>query len=217
MTELSYGHDQIQRIKTAVLVNVYNEVDEIIERSLVAGNPDIALKFGEDLIATGHLRGIQLMKLFYELDLVWDKFETDDTIEDAVFKMTGASSRKFEEYKNIYKFILKDRPELVDKPIKGLVGILVAAREGEFDEEDWEDLAKAPDIDAMFDVRRRVRGIQTSGSNRLILTWDRDGLVHCRRGDGEKKHCGYLTRADDDADITAAISRILESAGVVKL
>ena len=215
-TALTYSHDQAQRIEMSVLAKVYDEVDEQIERSLLAGSPEIALSYGESLLITGHLRGVQLMKLFYELDLVWDKFETDDTIEDAVFKMTGASPRKFDDYKSVYKYILKDHPELIGKPIGGLLGIIVAAREGEFSEEDWEDLARAHDKASMIVIRRRARGIQTLGHQRLVITWERDGQVYVRRGSGGIKHIGWLTRDIEDDDIVAAVLRIIESADVIK-
>jgi len=215
--ELSYGHDQEQRIQKSILSEAFSEVDEIVVRSLVAGTPDIALGFAESLLVTGQLRGIQLMKLFYELNRQWDKFRTDDDIEDYVFARLGVSARKFIEYRQIYEHILLPHPEMVGKPIIGLSGILVAAREGEFDEEDWKELARAPDSTTMFDIRRRVRGIQTSGSNRLVITWDRDGQLYCRRGDDAKRHIGYLSRDETDPDVAAAVARMVDAAGVVRL
>lgn len=217
MTQLTYGQDQAQHIELSVLAQMYDEVDKEIERSLIAGTPDLALRFGESLLVTGHLRGVQLMKLFYELDQVWDKFETDDTIEDAVFKLTGASSRKFEEYKEIYEHIIRDHPKMAGKPIGGLLDIRVAAREGDFDEDHWRRLEKAPDRSTMQSIRRDVRGIQTSGYGRLVITLARDGQLHCRRGDSAKKHIGYLTRDDSEPDVAAAVARIIDSAGVMKL
>ncbi len=215
MSQLTYSHDQAQRIQKDVLAEVYNEVDEQVERSLLDGRPDIALGYAESLLITGHLRGVQLMKLFYELSQVWDKFETDDTMEDYIFNHLGVSGRKLREYVGIYQHILKDHPKLTGKPIIGLIGILVAAREGEFNEDDWDDLAKAPDASTMFDIRRQVRGVQTSGSNRLVLTWERDGQVYCRRGDTAKKHLGFLTRDDDDDDVVAGVLRMIENGKVM--
>jgi len=208
MSQLTYSHDQSQRIQKSVLAMVYEEVDEYIERSLVAGSPDIALGLAENLIVTGHLRGVQLMKLFHDLYEVWSAFKTDDTIEDYVFAKLGVSERKFREYRQIYQYIIKPHPEMAGKNMMGLQGILVAARDGMFDEKDWEELIKAPDASTMFEIRRRVYNGETTNSNRLVITWERDGQIYCRRGDGPIKHVGWLTRDESDDDIASAVGRM---------
>jgi len=216
MGALTHSHDQAQPIGKDLLAEVWDEVDKEIERSLLAGSPELALNFGAGLVITGHLRGVQLAKLLYELDQQWKNFKTDDEIQDAVFKTMGVSSRKFEDYKDMYKYVLKDHPELAGKPIGGLLDIIVAAREGEFSDEDWKELALAYDRKTMLDVRRRVRGILTKGTSRLVIWQDRDGQVYCRRGDGPQKHCGWLTREVEDDDVADAVNRLIKSAGVLK-
>jgi len=213
---LAHSHDQAQPISKSLLAEIWDEVDKEVERSLLMGSPEIALNFGTGLVITGHLRGVQLAKLLYELDLIWAKFKTDDEIQDAVFKTMGISYRKFEDYRDMYRYILKDHPELAGKPIGGLLGIIVAAREGEFNEDDWKELALAYDRKTMLDVRRRVRGIQTQGHSRLVVWHDRDGQVYCRRGDGTQKHCGWLTREVSDDDVADAVNRLIKGGGVIK-
>ena len=217
---VSYSHDQTIRISDAVYQQVLTEVDDKIEQSLLAGSPDAALDFGYEIMGTGHLRLIQLSKLFYELSKpkVWAAFQTDDTVEDAVFKAMGVSERKFTDYKEMYQWVLAPHPELAGKPINGLIELIVAAREGEFSEEDWKDIALAHDKRAMLDVRRRVRGIQTSGHQRLTGVVDRDGYIWARAGTGAEKEFAGKLRTDADIESAAGrlVARIIKASGLMK-
>ena len=218
MLENNHSHDQIQPISKQWLKQINNEVDNAIERSLLDGSPDIALSLGRNLVATGHLRGVQLAKLFYELDKIWKSFDTDDDIVDAVHKSTGISLDTFEKYRDMYKYVLVPHPELSDKPVGGLIGITVAAREEEFSDKDWEDLAKAHDKSSMLVIRTRVRGYQTKGNARLVGTWDRSGHVWARIGRGEQEHVTHLSRdADPDSAAGKLIERIVRTAGLKKI
>jgi len=213
------GLDQVQRVEQHALATAYAEVEDQIVRSLVALNPEIAMGYAEDLIATGHMRGLQLMRLFYRLDQEWKHFKTDDTIEDYVMSRLGVSNAKFQTYRDIYKFVLESHPELAGKPVQGLQGLIAGAREGDFTDEDWEELAMAPDATTMNNIRRRVRGTLTSGHGRLSIWWERDGQVNCRRmPDGEIKNCGMLRRDTGDEDIDAAVYRLVnpDKTGVQK-
>ena len=219
MNELEgHSHAQVQPIKNKWLKQISEEVDDAIERSLLDGSPDIALSLGRSLVATGHLRGVQLAKLFYELDKVWTSFETDDEIVDAVPKAMGVPLDTFEKYRDMYKYVLVSHPELSDKPIGGLIGITVAAREEEFSDKDWEDLEKTHDKSGMLDIRTRVRGHQTKANARLVGTWDRAGHVWARIGGQEQEHVAHLPRdADPNSAAGKLIERIVREAGIKKL
>ena len=218
MLELSnHSHAQVQPVTKKWLKQISDEVDDAIERSLLDGSPDIALGLGRSLVATGHLRGVQLARLFYELDRVWKSFDTDDEIVDAVPKAMGVPLDTFEKYRDMYKYVLVSHPELSDKPIGGLIGITVAAREDEFSDKDWEEIGKAHDRGSMLDVRRRVRGVQTQGHNRLVITWGRDGHLWVAKSGGEKKHVAYFPRESDDPVVAQAIDRLIRGGGVKKL
>ena len=219
MLELSdHSHAQVQPVSKKWLKQINDEVDDAVERSLLEGSPDIALELGHNLVATGHLRGVQLAKLFYELDKVWKSFDTDDTIEDAIQKATGVPLDTVEKYLSMYKYVLAPHPELSDKPIGGLIAITVAAREEEFSDKDWEDLAKAHDKSSMLDIRTRVRGTQTKGNSRLVGTWDRDGHIYARIGGGKPEHVTHLPRdVDPDGAAGRLTERIIRTAGIKTL
>src|SRR3990167_5511402 len=138
-----------------------NEVDEVIERSLLVGAPDAAIEYGWRLVAGGHLSGLKLCKLLYELTELWDKFQTDDNIKDAIFKGMGVPPETYRKYEGLWRGIFANekipgvyRNALRNKPLGGLIAITAAARDGEFkDDDDWKELASAHDKATMLMVR----------------------------------------------------------------
>ena len=187
-----YALDQSLEIGQSTLRQANDEVDGVVEKALLEGSPDSAIDYGYSLVRTGHMRGVQLARLLYSMNEVWQTFDTDDTVEDAVFKGMGISGRKFREYKDLYQYVLLDHPALSGKPVGGLLAIVVAAREGELSDEDWKDLEKAHDKSAMLDIRTRARGLRTKGHSRLSGQLDRDGHLWAWEGSGEPEHAGVL-------------------------
>lgn len=218
MSEITHSHDQAIQLGRDLLERADEEVDTQIERSLLAGSPDIAITFGYDIIKTGQMRGVQLARLLYSLDEVWDRFQTDDTIEDALLKGMGVSGKNFRQYRDLYKYVLRDHPELSGKPIGGLLGIVVAAREEEFEPKDWKDISLAHDSAAMVAIRQRVRGTHTSGHSRLVGWIDRDGYVWARIGNKAQESAGNLNvGASPDSAAGRLVTRILENSGIERI
>ena len=182
--------EQVVGFPIKVFVDAENEVDEVIEKSLLVGLPDTAIEYGLNLIAGGHLSGLKLCKLLYELTEMWPRFNTDDDVKDAVFKGMGVPTETYRKYENIWRSIFANdkipkqyRDAMRNKPMGGLIAISVAAREGEFNDEDWKDLAEVHDKAGMLAVRDRRRGIGVSENRRLSITWERDGRLVARRSD----------------------------------
>jgi len=190
----------------------YKDVDRAIERSLQAGSPDIALSFGRELTEIIRAKGIQLARLLFRLDEVWQRFDTDDDIETAVLNEMGISPRKFREYSEMYRYVLLEHPELANKPIAGLIDITAAAREGSFSKKDWANLSSATDRTSMVSLRRTANGIRTSGSSRLEILCDEEGNLYAGRG-GEMECFGSLA-LDGSRVVSEAISRMLRSSNI---
>lgn len=215
-TAISHSHDQEQRFDPLVMDELDREVDEIITASILDSSPKIALNFATNLVATGHYRGIQLAKLFYELDKAWDKFETDDEIADAIEKATGRPKYTFESYRDFYKYVILPHPELSGKPIRGLINITRAAREDMFSDEDWEELRMAHDIKTMVDIRRRAMD-QVSGPKALYGMIERDGQVYAYKGDDKREHALWVNlKADPDSNAGKLVQRVIKAAGLIK-
>ena len=214
---VSYSYDQTIKINSEAYEMILAEVDDQILRSVLSGDPNMALDFGYQIMGVGHVRLIQLAKLFYELSDQWNSFQTDDTVEDAVFKALGVGEKKFTAYKEMYQWVLKDRPHLAGKPINGLIDLIPAAREGKFSEEDWDEIARAHDKKSIVDIRRRVSGVQTKGHARLVGLLDRDGHVWATEGVGEREHTAFLeVDADPESAAGKLVARLIRNGGLLK-
>jgi hypothetical protein len=216
MGQLSHSHDQAIRLDKATLKQATEEVEEKIEQSLVDGTPDIALAFGNELVLTGQLRGVQLSHLLYSLKEVWSSFITDDDIEDTVLKDMGIEGPKFRKYVDLWEYVFKPHPKMIGKPWQGLEGILYAARIDAFTDEDWEELEKAHDWRAMTDIRRKRLGVQTKGSVAVTIGWERDGYVIAYQQGEEPETLGNLKRVAETKHGQTALNRIMrEDRGVL--
>ena len=214
-TSIGHRHDQIMSVPDEFVLKMNDEIDDVMKQATALGNPEPALDFAASLAATGYLRGIQLARLLYELDEAWSEFNTDDTVEDAVFKHMGTSPVTFSQYTRMYRYVLKNRPRLIGKPIRGLIGLIAAARDDEFNDDDWEEIYSAMDVAGMLRVRDRVRGIQTSGHSRIVVEHSRDGYVTARQGD-ETEELGFLKRKPLTEFGRRAIDRIQRGSGMVQ-
>ena len=204
------SHDQEVGLPQSTVDMAEQEVDDMIDRALLVGDPQVALDYGYSLIKTAHMRGVQLARLLYLLQEKWDSFQTDDTVEDAVFKSMGVSQSKFDIYTRMYRYVLKDHPELAGKPIGGLQAIIAAARDGDFSDEDWAALALAHDKAAMIEIRRNARGILTKGHARVTISWDRDGFVWAHKENEESEALGQLNHKPATEHGIIAIDRLMD-------
>ena len=214
MSDIGHRHDQIMVFPSKFIDQINQEIYEVLDESIEAGSPEPALNFAASLAATGYLRGIQLARLLYELDEMWHKFETDDTVEDAVFKHLGTSPVTFTQYTRMYRYVLKDRPRLIGKPIRGLIGLIAASRDEELSEDDWEEIYGAADVAGMLAVRDRVRGKRTSGHARIVIEHSRDGYITARRGD-EREELGFVKRKPLTDVGKRALDRLQRGSGMV--
>ena len=195
------------------------EVDSAIEISLLSGKPDAAMELGREVIRKGRLAGVKLARLLYEIDQVWDSFQTDDSVEAAVERDIGVAKDTFIKYSRMYRYVLlerdttgtvvRERAELSGKPIEGLIKLTAGARDGDFTKDHWRQIVLAPNVRAMLEVRDAARGIQTSGHNRLSAWATPSGRLRLKRGsNGEQKSWGMVPVASDDEDIAEMVERL---------
>ena len=193
---------------------ITREVEEAIELSLLKGMPEPALALGHRIRQSALISGVKLAKLLYELALVWDKFDTDDSVEVAVDKAGIAARDTFMKYVSVYQYILLEHPELAGLPIEGLIKITAAARENQLTDEDWKELELAPNIAAIIKIRNRVRGIQTSGHSALTGWIDAEGYVYCRKGGGEIFSVTFLPIKSDNPVVRAFAESMVAARGI---
>jgi hypothetical protein len=190
------------------------EVDDVIERALLTGIPDLAIDYGWRLVAGGHLTGLRLCKLLYELTENWKSFNTDDDIKDAVFKGMGVPPETYRKYDGLWRNVFANpdvsseyKRALRNKPIGGLIDVSVAIRDGEFNDELMQDLASAHDKATMLKIRDEARGIERP--DRMIVYWERSGQLRVWEGE-ETGECGFLTHGGSPL-VERAVDAIVHS------
>lgn len=194
---------------------ILNDVEEVMDVAITTKSADYALNYGYSIVREGRIKGVKLAALLYQIKTNWSKFDTDDYVEDAVEKAGICPKDTFKKYTGMYEHVLIDHPELAGKPVEGLIKLTAAAREGQLEDADWEEVRLAHDNAAIISIRDRVRGIQTSGHSRLSIWRSREGNLYCKRGSkGDIKSCGFLPPETGDADIDAAVERMM-SVGVL--
>ena len=196
-------------------------VDDIVQKSREAGNPDIAFKEGYALRRRGHSTALAVAKLLYGLKEWWEHFATDMTFYDAAFHGMGYARVTVDDYLGTWEEVVLKAPEQFRKQIMGkslntLKLLTAASREGQLTDEDWEEVAGAHDKSGVQDVVRRVRGTNTSAGSRIVLTWERDGNLYARRGNSDPSHLGFLHQTSDDELVNIAVERLIRAAGVIK-
>jgi hypothetical protein len=204
-------------------LDVIKSVDRVIEQAVAKGDPRVVLAYIGDLRRSGHVTGLAMAKALYELKSRWDSFPTDDDFVDVAMAETGLGVGTIRKYVDLWEAIFvnpkveqKVKDALVGKPIGSLYLLAPAAKEGQLDEEDWKEAAKAPDRQAVREIVQAKRGLVGPANTTLVLMLDRDGTLKVRKGKGHYVPFGYLNLKLEDENAKAAIERIINYAHVVR-
>lgn len=201
------------------------QVDEVIQQSIIQADPSYAFNFGRALWKDGHLKGLALAKFLAKLGQQWHLFsmgDVEERFEDAVSSEIGISPQTVRKYSAMWENLFENedipieyRQMLYGKPIKSLLLLNAVARDGEG--VDWREVANASTGNEIRDIVKTARGEQTSSKNALYLRLNRFGSLEVQRGfEGEVKSFGYLdVDKQDDPDIKAAITRLVERGGIL--
>lgn len=165
------------------------EVDLLMERSIAAGDPLIAVNYGNKLYRGAIGKGTALAKLLFELQKSWALFQAagiNDTWEDyASANIVNLSPQTARKYASMWETIfvkaqLSDglRAHLAQgTPIASLLLLTAGVREGSITEDALQEVPLL-NYQGTRDLVRQARGQQTSSSmaitGHLIM---RDGDV----------------------------------------
>ena len=200
---------------------ILDKVDEIIRESLEKKDAYLALNSCRALKQIAQLSGIALAKFFYLMKENWDKYEIGDEFDDVAFDYVGVHKSTVDKYVRVWKMhnqhlIPSEVSEQIRKRnIKDQIPIAIAVDQGyDIGEDDWKDLADAPDFNSVSAKVREIKGKEPSKSA-LLLFISSDGTLTAQQ-EGETEFVGYLNT--DDAGLIAekAIQRILKSSGVME-
>jgi hypothetical protein len=148
----------------------------------------------------------------------WEPDEHEgESFEQAIERRTGIKPITVQRHLKIQKALpsVPDayRDEIQDKGFKAKIRVAQLVEGGyEVTDEDWRDIAEAPDEKEVDRISRKIRGVEPR-SNWLALSIDKQGIlnVHTVRG---VRQVGRLDVHDDDPDVKKAISRLLGCTGV---
>lgn len=215
---------------TEVELNGFDEVDNVVEASLIMGNPDRAFDFGLQVKRTAAVTSYMLAKLLWKLKHHWEEFNIEGEFEDVVYERIGTPKNTTVKYVRMWEniFANPDIPEstkriLMGRPISDTLLLTAAAKEGMTPME-LKAAALSPDQDALRELIREARGEQTSSGTALhvfIVTRNDHsrypaGTLYVKRGGGgEEKPIGVLNINDKDEDVSQGVARLL-SVGVIE-
>lgn len=202
-----------------------NEVDEVIERSIIQADPTYAFNFGRTLWKDGHLKGLALAKFLSKMEQQWSLFQMGDVqerFEDAVSAEIGISPQTARKYSSMWENIFENedipleyRQMLFGKPIKSLLLLTALARDGE--SVDWRQVSEASTANEIRDIIRDERGEQTSSKSALRIVLTRYGHLKVQRGmDGESVVFGNINidLVETNPDVKKAVQRIVDRGGI---
>lgn len=154
-----------------------DEVDEVITRSVSAGDPLIACQFGIDLKTVMEIKGLVLAKLLHLMKDNWHLYQaagTDDEFENFAQSQMSLTQQTVRKYTNMYATIfaadyvpeaIKDK--LRFKPIKELLLLTSPIEEGVLTDDELETAVVA-DESKIKEMIREARGQDKNESRTAI-------------------------------------------------
>jgi hypothetical protein len=201
--------------------SILDYVEDIFNKSIEKKNPHIVIDACEKLIAISQLSGLALAKLFYLLDKNWHKYNQKESFEKVAVPRLGRHPHTIERYIRVWKLFAENlvpdelEDEMKQRNIKELIPIGNAVSEGyDFTEEDWEEIADAPDLSSVSRVVRDVKG-EPPKTGSLQLVMDNIGTLWVYV-DNKKYFIGSLEVNDDEEVVQKSINRIIKNSGIMK-
>lgn len=210
----------------------FDLVDEVVTRSFAVGDPLIALEYARTLQRDSLLKGLAIAKLMYKIKQGWALFERagiGDTFENVVDSMNGYKSSTIDKYIRMWESIFENdtispdiKEKIAGRPVKDLLLLTAAAREGSFSQDQWERVATAADTNEVKEVIRAARGEQTSAKTAIsiILTTKEDSSSPVGTlsafSNGQREVIGVLHVNNSSELAQKAIARIINAARVIE-
>ena len=219
MEDLNVGNSEIVQGLDSVLpmeqaqVDILQRVDDVMTRSIEAGNPDIAANAMKTLLGVSRISGLALSKFIYTFKFQWDNFKRKDSFEEYLEDKLGRGKTTIKRYQRVWEMLVSgDIPrEYAEKlklhPIKSLVPMANLKSQGfELESNDWLRLSNAPDVATVNKIIREIKKVPPkSGSLQLQLA--EDGSIYAWYKE-QRYFVGSLNVDDKNEIVQKAISRI---------
>src|SRR5687767_8758261 len=163
---------------TSVEAQQFQDVDNIIVRSVTAGDPLIATEYGASLIRMAEIKGLALAKLLHGLRSNWTIFEQagiDTAFENFVKAHMDLSNKTAFKYSDMWRNIFHSdfvsetlKRQLESLPIQQLLLLNAAVEEGSISEEELK-IVVVSDIPTTREIIQRARGREVTSSKTAIV------------------------------------------------
>lgn len=207
---------------------VFDYIDTLIERSIAVGDPLIALEYVQRLQKETLVKGLAIAKVMFKMRQNWSFFEVagvGDTFENLVEATNGYAPATVEKYVRMWESIFENdklSPEIKNRlsgrPIRDLLLLTAAAREGSLSDADWDKVLVAGDSHDVRNIVRKARGEVTSSKNAVlpILQIHDNGAAPIGTvygyDNGVKKEAGNLNVGSADLFVQKIIARLVNGA-----
>lgn len=204
---------------------IFDLVDETIEQSIALGDVQPAMAMGRALRRGIQANGLALAKLLYKVSEAWEIFQYEDDMYEVMYTELGVAHSTAYKYINMWSAIFSNpsipddvKQELEGKPMKSLLLLTAAAREGEISEVDWDKIADATTSSEVRGIVRDIRGERTSSSTAMTLELNlTTGALYARRGDDAQVVGMLLISQRESSDlIDAAITKITTNCSIME-
>lgn len=201
-------------VQVEFLSNTAAIVKEVVENR----DFDSGFRFIKDLRAQGMAFDDAIGMMLNGMNEIWIPSEHEgEQFKSAAQRETGLSPITVYRHLKIQQALPhvpeEFQEEIQNKGQKEKIRIAELVVGGyEITNENWRDLAEAPDVKEVGRIARKVKN-EEPRSNWLAISLDDRGVlrVHTVRG---VRECGRLNTSDDDGDVQKAIARITGCAGI---
>jgi hypothetical protein len=213
-------------------VKIFVEIDDVLRRSIVIGDPLVAIEYGSELIAGARLKGYALAKLLHGIKTNWEIYSragTEDSFESMIHAQIGISPETSEKYVRMWQSIFENpdvdqqtRELLFGKPIEYSLLLTASVADGDLQGDSLKMAAVAEDKSELRSIIRKARGDKTSSGTAVLLfiTMRDKGntpayTIFCKRKN-EKRILGTLLAPMDELS-EKGISKLLGGAKVMEV
>jgi len=195
-------------------------VEQIIKESLRDHNPEIAFQYGWQLRAGMQIRGWALAKLLYLMEQVWEDYKIGDNFYDVVTGYLALHKNTIKRYIEVWESRETIPPQLLSefqqRAVRTHLPIASAIAQGyEIDDDTWQKLADAPDLNTVSKiVREDVRGEELKKGS-ISMSMDRTGSLWAFSHD-ERYFIGSLEVDNMEETVQKAINRIVKNSGILQ-
>lgn len=211
-------------------LKLFEDIDDIIVKSINTGDPSLAFGFGQGLITRSLVSGgPALAKLLFKLKENWNLFQAagyEEEFEDVAYVHIGLKQDTVRKYVRMWESVFENpniaddiKEKLIGRGVKQLLLLTAAAREG-LGRDVLEKIADAPDEREVRDIIRAERGERTSsGTARRIQiqvsTSDRfrKGTLLVRKG-STVETIGRLDIDSDNELVNHSVTGIINGMGI---